>query len=266
MPTAESSALDTTIGMSICSAMSSSLATPPSGATFSTAMSAAPSRTTCNGSSALRMLSSAAIGTSTRRRSSASSGTVAHGCSRYSSGPSAVSALRRLDGLVDGPAAVRVHPHRRHQCANGVDPRDVVGECLARLGDLHLGGACAGEAGQHLGHLVGGDGGHGGVDRDAVAERRRRLTVGGFDARGEPMRGLGGSYSRNAPNSPQPAGPSISATSRTVMPRKRTRIGSATTCRRSSRSSSGGITERVPCQLIPSRGRGPPSTACADPS
>ena len=92
MPTAESSALDTTTGTSIWSAMSSSLATPPSGATFSTATSAAPDRTTCKGSSALRMLSSAAIGTSTSRRSSASSGTVAQGCSRYSSGPSAVNA------------------------------------------------------------------------------------------------------------------------------------------------------------------------------
>ncbi len=50
----------------------------------------------------------------------------------------------------------------------------------------------------------------------------------------------GGSYSRNAPNSPQPDGPSINATSRTVMPRKRTRIGNETTCRRSSRSSSDG--------------------------
>src|SRR6202158_600075 len=65
---------------------------PPSGATLSTAISAAPARTTWNGSSALRVLSSAAIGTPTRRRNSASSGTVAHGCSKYSSGPSAVSA------------------------------------------------------------------------------------------------------------------------------------------------------------------------------
>src|SRR5689334_422722 len=92
MPTAESSALETTTGMSICAAMASMAEIPPSGATLSTAMSAAPARTTASGSSALRMLSSAAIGTSTRRRSTASSSTVAHGCSRYSSGPSAVNA------------------------------------------------------------------------------------------------------------------------------------------------------------------------------
>ena len=40
------------------------------------------------------MLSSAATGTSTRPRSSASSGTVAQGCSTYSSAPSAVSAAQ----------------------------------------------------------------------------------------------------------------------------------------------------------------------------
>jgi hypothetical protein len=41
-----------------------------------------------------------------------------------------------------------------------------------------------------------------------------------------------------------------------MMPRKRTRIGSATTCRRSKRSSSGGVTESVlpgskPLRLLP---------------
>ncbi|CAG6930818.1 hypothetical protein PICSAR107_04145 [Mycobacterium avium subsp. paratuberculosis] len=95
MPTAESSALEITTGMSMRAAMSSRAEIPPSGATLSTAMSAARAWTTASGSSALRMLSSAAIGTSGmsgRRRSSASSPTVAHGCSRYSSGPSALSA------------------------------------------------------------------------------------------------------------------------------------------------------------------------------
>ena len=72
-------------------------------------------------------------------------------------------------GLLDAPTAVGVHPHRRDQCAHRVDPVDVVGQRLARLGDLHLGGVGTGEPVQHLGHLSGRDGGHGGVDRDAVA-------------------------------------------------------------------------------------------------
>ena len=64
-----------------------------------------------------------------------------------------------------------------------------------------------------------------------------------------------GPYSTKAPNSPQPVGPSISATSRTVMPRNRTRIGSATTCSRSSRSGRAGITGGRP--------RGPPERSHA---
>ena len=92
MPTAESSALEMTTGISIAAAIRSRAATPPRGATLSTAMSTAPARTTANGSAALRMLSSAATGMSMRRRRSASSATVAQGCSRYSSGPSALRA------------------------------------------------------------------------------------------------------------------------------------------------------------------------------
>ena len=44
-------------------------------------------------------------------------------------------------------------------------------------------------------------------------------------------------YSPNGPNSPHPAGPSIRTSSRSVMPRNRTRIGRATTWTRASRSS-----------------------------
>ena len=80
----------------------------------------------------------------------------------------------RLDSLGDAPAAVGVHPHRRHLLTDGVDARHVVGQRLARLGDLHLGGAGARKAGQHLGHLRRVDGRHGRVDRDAVAARRGR--------------------------------------------------------------------------------------------
>ena len=219
---------------------------PPSGATFSTAMSAAPARTTASGSSALRMLSSAAIGTSTRRRSSASS--VDRGAGLFEVLQRAVGGQRSggLDGLVDAPAAVGVHPHGRHQFAHGVDPRDVVGQRLARLGDLHLGGARRP--------------GTGPAPRPPARRRRpgtvaligmrsRRggggRSVGGLDARRQPVRGLGRRRIRRMPRTrPSRPGRRSARASRVVMPRKRTRIGSATTCRRSSRSSRVGVTAR----------------------
>ncbi len=114
MPTAESSALDTTTGMSICAAIPSMCRTPPSGATFSTAMSAAPERTTCSGSSALRMLSSAAIG---HVDAAAHLGQFGHRRARlFEVLQRSVGGQRlgRRDGLLDAPAAVGVDPHGRH--------------------------------------------------------------------------------------------------------------------------------------------------------
>ena len=97
----------------------------------------------------------------------------------------------RRHGLCDAPTAVCVHSHRRHVCAHGVDAGHVVGQRLARLGDLHLGGARARKAGQHLGDVGRGDCRHGRVDRDAVAARRRRRDVRRLDARRQPRGGLG---------------------------------------------------------------------------
>ena len=71
-------------------------------------------------------------------------------------------------GLVDGPGAVGVDAHGGHQGADRIDPGHVVVEGLARLGDLHLGGTCAREAGQYFGHLRGVDRRHRGVDVDAI--------------------------------------------------------------------------------------------------
>ena len=255
MPTAESSADEITTGMSICAAMPSSAETPPSGATLSTAMSAAPARTTASGSVALRMLSSAATGTSVRLRTSASSGTVRQGLLEVLQRAVGGQRARRGHRLIHRPAAVGVHPHGRDLRAYGVDPGDVVGQRLPRLGDLHLRGPRPQESGPAPRHPFGGHRRHRGVDRDAGPPRGRRCAVGGFDPGRQPVRGLGRLVLENAPNSPQPAGPSISATSRSVMPRNRTRIGSATTCSRSSRSSRAGS--------IRSRGRGSPSRAFA---
>ncbi len=96
-----------------------------------------------------------------------------------------------FDGLRDGPGAVGVDPNRGHQGADRVDPGDVVVEGLAGLGDLHLRGARAGEAGQDFGHLRGSDGRDGGVDVDARPQRRRGRPVGRVERGGQPVRGLG---------------------------------------------------------------------------
>ena len=105
----------------------------------------------------------------------------------------AVSGQRggRRDGLVDAPAAVGVDAHRRHQRANGVDARHVVGKGLAGLGHFDLRGARAGKPGQHLGHLVCRDGRHGRVDRDAVAPDVGCCLVRRLDGRRQPMHRLG---------------------------------------------------------------------------
>ena len=189
--------------------------TPPSGATFSTATSAAPSRTTRSGSSALRMLSSAATGTSTRRRTSASSGTVAHGCSTYSSGPSAVSAAAAATASSTRPAAVGVDPHRRHQCANGVDPCDVVGQRLPGSATFTLAVRAPGKRASTSGTCAAATAG-----TVALIGMRSRSgdggsLVGGFDADGEPVRGLGRLVLEERAELAPAAGPSISATSRT---------------------------------------------------
>ena len=181
MPTDDSSAEDTTTGRPICSAIRRQAATPPSGCTLSTAMSAASSRATRSGSSARRIDSSAATGTSTWRRTAASSSTVRQGCSTYSS-PTRSSSQHHPDGGVDVPAAVGVDPHlaaRPERVADGLDPRQVVGLGLAGLGDLDLGGAAAGRGPDDVGRGLRPDRRHGDVDRHrrraaGRASRRRR--------------------------------------------------------------------------------------------
>jgi len=85
MPTEVSSADDATAGSPVCSAICRQRHTPPSGLTFSTTMSAADRLFTLSGPPGSRMDSSAAMGTSTRRRRRAMSSTEATGCSAYSS-------------------------------------------------------------------------------------------------------------------------------------------------------------------------------------
>ena len=116
-PIEVSSALDTTTGSPIRSAISRQARTPPSGWTLSTAMSAAPARATRYGSSERRIDSSAATGTSrcaraSRRRSSASSSMLAHGCSAYSRRSGSVRAsARHASSTSQAPfASTRIRP------------------------------------------------------------------------------------------------------------------------------------------------------------
>ena len=100
------------------------------------------------------MLSSAAIGTSTRRRSSASSGTVAHGCSRYSSGPSAVSARAA------STASSTLQPPLASTRTVGTSARTALTRATSSASDwpgsatFTLAVRAPGKAGQHLGHLA----------------------------------------------------------------------------------------------------------------
>ncbi len=152
-----------------------------------------------------------------------------HGCSTYSSPPAARSSTG-IDGDrgVEVPQAVDVDPDPAvgaERVAHGLEPGLVVGERLAGLGDLDLGGAAA--AAQHDGvRLLGTDGRHGDVDRHA----RSRSGAGQSPAAASSAQRSHGSatsasYSRKGLHSPQPAAPRISTPSRTVMPRNRVRIG-----------------------------------------
>ena len=247
MPTLVSSADDTTAGNPQASTTASADRTPPSGATLTTTMSAASRSRTRSGSSALRMDSSAAMGTSMPLRANAirrsrSSSTVAHGCSAYSRSwaarrPSARSAsstdhapLASTRTLAVGPIASRTAATRARSCSS-----DWPASATLTLAVVHPGNRASTSAtwsGRTAGTvaLTGTEPRSGSgqpSQADSTAETSHR------DA-------SAGAYSRNGPNSPHPAGPSNSATSRVVTPRNGTRIGMATTWRAASRSPTGG--------------------------
>ena len=94
-------------------------------------------------------------------------------------------------GLVDVPEGVRIHPDAAlgtEELTHRLHARDVVGERLAGLGDLDLGGAgarVAGEDGPDVGRR---HGRNGGVHRDAVAKRGGGRTPAEVDRGVEPGR------------------------------------------------------------------------------
>jgi hypothetical protein len=223
-----STALDTTTGRPHASATRSAARTPPSGCTFSITMSAAPAARTRSGSSARRIDSSAATGISICRRSSASSSRVAHGCSAYSS-PNRASRrsiraacagshppLASTRILPSGPSASRTASTRSMSSASAW-PRSATLTFAVRQPDpatifMASSGPTAGTVTFTGIRSLAGPGQPSVADSMALASQRA-LSLGPYSANGE--------------NSPHPAGPWISAPSRTVIPRNLTGIGIA---------------------------------------
>ena len=154
----------------------------------------------------------------------------AHGCSTYSSPPAArSSAGSRATASSTSQAAVGVDPDpaaRAERVAHRLEPGLVVGEGWPWLGDLDLGGRGSPTGAHDRVGVLGRDRGHGHVDRDPVAHRLRPVARG---------RLLGAAQPGSAPRRRRTPGtgstrPSrrrrgCSIPSRTVMPRKRVRIG-----------------------------------------
>ena len=198
MPTEVSRAEETTAGRPHSPTTSRARRTPPSGATLTTMRSAASRWATSRGSSALRIDSSAATGTSTplranRTRSSRSSSTDRAGLLGILQ-PVCREGAQRIDRLVHVPGAVRVDADARlwpHRVADRRHPAHVVGQRLAALGDLDLRGPAAREPVQNRTDLLSRDGGHGRVDGNAGAEGLGPPTPGRLDRRRQPPGGLG---------------------------------------------------------------------------
>ena len=225
-------------------------------------MSQEPVTRTASGSSARRMDSSAASGTSTVRRSSAISARVAHGCSAYSrpNAPSSRSARRAWPTSQAPFASTRIAPplpsasltaSTRATSSARDWPRSATFTLAVRHPDA-VTSACA-AAGPTAGTVTfTGTWSRTGAGQPAVAASRAQASQRAHSR---------GPYSANGENSPQP-GPSISAPSRTVIPRKRVRIGMANARIESSRpatSSRAGapVTAGVPAAAT--RSRLPPS-------
>ena len=191
-------------------------------------MSAAPAARTRSGSSARRMDSSAATGISVWRRSSASSSRVAQGCSAYSSPnraswrsiraacPGSQPPLASTRILPSGPRAARTASTRSMSSASAW-PRSATFTLAVRQPDrATIAAACAGPTAGTVtftGIRSRTGAGHPRVADSIALASQRALSLGPYSANGE--------------NSPHPAGPWISAPSRTVIPRNFTGIGMA---------------------------------------
>ena len=191
-------------------------------------MSAAPAARTASGSSARRMDSSAASGTSTLRRRSASSARVAHGCSAYSkpngamarsiraAWPTLQAPLASTRSLPPGPSASRTAATRSRSAAAGWPGSATLTFAVRQPDAATISRACPGSTA-------------GTVTFTPTASRTgagQPVTAASM-AQASQRAHSRGPYSANGENSPHPAGPSITAPSRTEMPRNLVRIGIA---------------------------------------
>src|SRR5579875_372860 len=227
-PTEVSTALDTTTGRPHPSATASAARTPPSGATLRTTMSAAPAARTRSGSSARLTDSSAASGTSTRRRSPAISSSVAHGCSAYSR-PNLLSSrsIRVACGtsqlplastriLPSGPSASRTASTRAMSSASAWPRSATLTLAVRQPDDAAIWWARCGPTAGTV--TLTGTRSRAGAGQPAVADSRALASQRAHSR---------GPYPANGETSPQPAGPAMSAPSRTVIPRNFAVIGMA---------------------------------------
>ena len=188
-------------------------------------MSAAPAARTASGSAARRIDSSAASGTPTRLRSSASSARLAHGCSAYSrpNGASARSIavacptsqppLASTRIRPDGPSASRTASTRAMSSASACPASATLTFAVRQPAAATISAArCGPTAGTVTLTPIRSRTGAG---QPADAASSAQASHGAHSR---------GPYSANGENSPQPTGPWISAPSRTVMPRNRSRI------------------------------------------
>ena len=116
---------------------------------------------------------------------------LAHGCSAYSRSNAASAVSIRAAWSTSQPplASTRTLPPGPIAVTDRLDPGDVVGCRLARLGDLDLRGPAA-RPGDDRVRLLGADGGDGYVHRDGVAHGRRPAVNGRLQRAREPARAL----------------------------------------------------------------------------
>ena len=217
IPTLVSRADDTTAGRPHACDHGEGRAHSPSGATLTTTRSAASRRATSTGSLALRIDSSAAIGRwipcVPTRSGPGAAPRRSRRAVRRTRRPVCRERTERFDGVVDRPAPVGVDPNPRRPAPHVANRRhavQVVGQRLAALGDLDLGRRAPSNRATTAGTSAAGTAGTvaltGTRSRTGPATRHTRL-----DADASQRADSSSPYSRNGPNSPQPAGPRRSA-------------------------------------------------------
>ena len=237
-PTEVSTALETTTGSPHASATRSAARTPPSGCALSTddvggaRRPARPAGPRPGGSTRRPRPARPPAGAArparpgsrrAARRTPARTGRARAACARRVHVPGAVGvhpdppvraervADRLHPGHVAGAAAGRARPPSPWRCGSRTRPRCACARSGPTAGTVTFTGTRSRTgAGQPC------------VAASSAAASQRAHSRGPYSAKGE--------------NSPQPAGPSISAPSRTVMPRNRVRIGIANARRPGSRS------------------------------